>query len=118
MGALANAVIVCGLFVRDSSMWTSNFLGICFACQGIIFLKPGGFWNSSVMLAGLFFYDIFWVFGTEVMVTVAKKFDAPIKLLFKRPDMEKPNLLGLGDIVLPGMLVAVLLRFDWCRGQS
>jgi minor histocompatibility antigen H13 len=29
----------------------------------------------------LFFYDIFWVFGTEVMVTVAKNLDGPIKLL-------------------------------------
>ena len=33
---------------------------------------------------GLFFYDIFWVFFTPVMVTVAKSFDAPIKLLFPR----------------------------------
>ena len=32
------------------------------------------------MLWGLFFYDIFWVFGTDVMVTVAKLADAPIKL--------------------------------------
>jgi uncharacterized protein YybS (DUF2232 family) len=30
--------------------------------------------------AGLFFYDIFWVFFTPVMVSVAKSFDAPIKV--------------------------------------
>jgi minor histocompatibility antigen H13 len=30
--------------------------------------------------AGLFLYDIFWVFFTPVMVTVAKSFDAPIKV--------------------------------------
>lgn len=29
---------------------------------------------------GLFFYDIFWVFFTPVMVTVAKSFNAPIKV--------------------------------------
>lgn len=34
--------------------------------------------------AGLFLYDIFWVFYTPVMVSVAKNFDAPIKLLFPR----------------------------------
>lgn len=28
--------------------------------------------------------DIFWVFATPVMVSVAKNFDAPIKLLFPR----------------------------------
>ncbi|MGS7457275.1 hypothetical protein [Mycobacterium tuberculosis] len=32
------------------------------------------------MQAGLFFYDIFWVFFTPVMVSVAKSFDAPIKV--------------------------------------
>ncbi|XP_021318294.1 uncharacterized protein LOC8086487 isoform X2 [Sorghum bicolor] len=31
---------------------------------------------------GLFVYNIFWVFFTPVMVSVAKYFDAPIKLLF------------------------------------
>lgn len=30
--------------------------------------------------AGLFVYDIFWVFFTPVMVSVAKSFDAPIKV--------------------------------------
>jgi len=33
---------------------------------------------------GLFVYDVFWVFGTDVMVSVATKFDAPIKLIFPR----------------------------------
>lgn len=35
-----------------------------------------------LLLWFLFFYDIFWVYGTDVMVTVAKKLDIPIKLLF------------------------------------
>ena len=35
-------------------------------------------WNLQ---AGLFIYDIFWVFCTPVMVSVAKSFDAPIKVL-------------------------------------
>jgi minor histocompatibility antigen H13 len=35
-----------------------------------------------LLLWALFFYDIFWVYGTDVMVSVAKKLDIPIKLLF------------------------------------
>lgn len=35
---------------------------------------------SFLIQAGLFFYDIFWVFFTPVMVSVAKSFDAPIKV--------------------------------------
>jgi hypothetical protein len=33
-----------------------------------------------VLLGGLFFYDIFFVFGTKIMVTVAVSMDVPIKV--------------------------------------
>lgn len=53
------------------------------------------------------------------MVTVAKSLDGPIKILFPRsltPDPESGkldmSLLGLGDIVIPGFFLALLLRFD------
>jgi hypothetical protein len=70
--------------------------------------------------AGLFFYDIFWVFCTPVMVAVAKNIDAPIKLLFPRlldaaavAGAKRPmSMLGLGDIVIPGIFVALMLRYD------
>jgi len=62
-------------------------------------------------------YDIFWVFFTPVMVSVAKSFDAPIKLLFPTADAARPfSMLGLGDIVIPGIFVALALRFDVSRG--
>ncbi|KAJ1630934.1 Triosephosphate isomerase [Pavlovales sp. CCMP2436] len=67
----------------------------------------------------LFGYDIFWVFGTEVMVTVAKGIDAPIKLLFPKDLLAAKlefSLLGLGDIVIPGIFVAMMLRFDARNG--
>jgi minor histocompatibility antigen H13 len=56
---------------------------------------------------GLFIYDVFWVFGTDVMVTVAKGFDAPIKLLYPKTVITEGvktefSMLGLGDIVIPG----------------
>jgi len=69
--------------------------------------------------AGLFFYDIFWVFFTPVMVSVAKSFDAPIKLLFPTGDALRPySMLGLGDIVIPGIFVALALRFDVSRRRQ
>ena len=58
-------------------------------------------------------------FGTDVMVTVAKSLDGPIKILFPRSVVPDPttgklemSLLGLGDIVIPGFFLALLLRFD------
>ncbi len=73
------------------------------------------FANAYSLQSGLFFYDIFWVFATDVMVTVAKNFDAPVKLLFPRDIFATPlqhSMLGLGDIVIPGIFLALLLRFD------
>jgi minor histocompatibility antigen H13 len=44
------------------------------------------------------------------MVTVATKLDAPIKLTFQGPT--RASMLGLGDIVIPGIFIGLSLRFD------
>ena len=94
----------------------NNALGLAFSLQGIEHLSLGAVQNGVILLTGLFFYEIFWVFFTPVMVSVAKSFDAPIKLLFPRIDagIEAPqfSMLGLGDIVIPGIFVAIILRYD------
>ena len=50
------------------------------------------------------------VFKSSMMVTVATNLDAPIKL--KIPNGDKMSILGLGDIVIPGVLVSWALKFD------
>uniref|UniRef100_A0A336LH20 CSON007940 protein n=1 Tax=Culicoides sonorensis TaxID=179676 RepID=A0A336LH20_CULSO len=97
----------------------NNLLGIAFAVNGVELLHLNNIVTGCILLSGLFIYDIFWVFGTNVMVTVAKSFDAPIKLLFPQDilqnGLEARNfaMLGLGDIVIPGIFIALLLRFDY-----
>jgi len=54
------------------------------------------------------------------MVTVAKSFDAPIKLVFPKSllaEVYSFSMLGLGDIVIPGIFIALLLRYDLYRSQ-
>lgn len=98
---------------------TNNLLGIAFATQGIERLALGQFSVAALLLSGLFFYDIFMVFYTPLMVSVATKLDGPIKLLFPRvqmdPEAQQFSLLGLGDIVVPGIAIALLLRYDALR---
>eukprot|EP00128_Syssomonas_multiformis_P008180 Colp12_sorted_trinity150504_noHs@32737 len=53
----------------------NNILGLAFSVNGIEMLRLGSFQIGCILLSGLFFYDVFWVFGTDVMVTVAKSFD-------------------------------------------
>mmetsp|Transcript_5382 Transcript_5382/g.11874 ORF Transcript_5382/g.11874 Transcript_5382/m.11874 type:complete len:163 (-) Transcript_5382:44-532(-) len=53
------------------------------------------------------------------MVTVATGLDVPIKMLvplvFPHGPTQSFTLIGLGDIVLPGLLVCFALRFDASR---
>ena len=99
--------------------WVANNLfGMAFAINGVELLHLNSVTTGCILLSGLFFYDVFWVFGTDVMVTVAKSFEAPIKLVFPQDFLEKGfygtnmAMLGLGDIVIPGIFIALLLRFD------
>ncbi|CDP10840.1 unnamed protein product [Coffea canephora] len=67
---------------------------------------------------GLFVYDIFWIFFTPKMVSVAKSFDASIKIsfLFPTADSAPPfSMLGLRDTVFPGLLA---LHFDVSQGKQ
>ncbi|KIW71717.1 hypothetical protein PV04_03852 [Phialophora macrospora] len=114
----------------------TNFLGFSFCYGSLQYVTPTTAWTGTLILGALFFYDIYFVFFTPMMVTVATKLDVPIKLLFPRPDgcvlpvgaaegspaMEEylkclakkrtMAMLGLGDIVVPGMVLAFALRFD------
>jgi len=96
----------------------NNLLGLAFAVNGVELLHLSNVVTGCILLGGLFFYDIFWVFGTDVMVTVAKSFEAPIKLVFPQDLLENGlgatnfAMLGLGDIVIPGIFIALLLRYD------
>ncbi|KAI3762326.1 hypothetical protein L1987_52753 [Smallanthus sonchifolius] len=109
----------CVWYVSQKHWLANNILGLAFCIQGIEMLSLGSFTTGAILLAGLFFYDIFWVFFTPVMVSVAKSFDAPIKLLFPTGDAARPfSMLGLGDIVIPGIFVALALRFDVSRGRN
>ena len=80
--ALSVSTLV-GAYYAVTKHWIiSNIYGEAFATSAIQLLTLDSFKTGMMLLAGLFFYDIFWVFGTEVMVTVAKNFDAPIKVHF------------------------------------
>lgn len=60
----------------------NNLLGLAFAINGVELLHLNNVQTGALLLGGLFIYDVFWVFGTNVMVTVAKSFEAPIKCEF------------------------------------
>ncbi len=103
-------ITVSVLYVYTNHWTLNNILGIVFTVSGISMIKITNFRTCFGLLWLLFFYDIFWVFKSDVMVTVAKNFDVPIKLFLVNSG--KKSILGLGDMVLPGILVALALKFD------
>lgn len=113
----------------DKPWWLTNLIASSFAYSALQVMSPTTFSTGTMLMAALFFYDIYFVFFTPLMVTVAKTLDIPAKLLFPRPpgpndDPDKKSLamLGLGDIVLPGIVIGLALRFDlylfYLRKQS
>jgi len=123
-----------GIYFVKKNWIYNNILGMAFSIFGIENLMIGQYKVGLILLSLLFFYDIFWVFYTPVMVSVAKNIEGPVKLMFpklkaaieklkaekgddkeyegKAYDPREYNMIGLGDIVIPGVYVAFMLRFD------
>lgn len=101
------------IYCLTNNWLLNNLFGISFALAGIRLIKLTDIKIGFIMLWGLFFYDIFWVFKTDVMVTVAKSVDGPILLKFPINLAEnKFSMLGLGDMIVPGAFISLMLKFD------
>jgi len=108
-----------GLYIWSKNWIYNNILAFIFCIHALQSMFIGNFKNGFMLLTLLFFYDIFFVFGTDVMLTVAKGIDAPIKLMFPKDYTKEGkaafSILGLGDIVIPGIFVSLCLRYDFLK---
>lgn len=115
-------------------------MGLCVAF--IAFVRLPSLKVSTLLLSGLLLYDVFWVFFSQyifsanVMVRVATRpADNPVGAMARRlhlssgrtaPRLSLPgklvfpsntsaghfSMLGLGDIVMPGLLLCFVMRYD------
>lgn len=105
-------------YFNGSKNWIlNNFLGFSIVVMGISKTKIPSFKIASLFLTLFFFYDIYFVFGTDVMVSVATNIEIPAKLLMPNKVSKQDNqiltsMLGLGDLALPGSFISLCLRFD------
>ena len=95
----------------------SNVIAWSIAMVSLGTIGLGSFQTAAILLAGLFCYDCFFVFGTDVMMTVATKIEAPVKFIFPAVPSESPreypfSVLGLGDVVIPGLFVRFMKQID------
>ncbi|XP_070535538.1 signal peptide peptidase-like 2B isoform X2 [Ptychodera flava] len=132
------AIAFCVLwFVFRHEEWSwilQDLMGIAFSIHLLKTIRLPNFKICFILLAVLFVYDIFFVFitpymtksGESVMVQVATgggdaKEQIPIVLKVPRFSYSpyamcigvQYSLLGFGDILVPGLLVAYACRFDF-----
>ena len=111
--SLAFLLFVCWMYTKHWML--NNIIAVFFVLCFIRIVRVKSLLVSTLLLSSLFVYDIFWVFfstplfGSNVMVTVATKLELPIKILmphFKPMPTSQCMLIGLGDLVVPGLVIA------------
>ncbi|XP_059108086.1 signal peptide peptidase-like 2B isoform X2 [Peromyscus eremicus] len=128
--------IVWGIF-RNEDQWAwvlQDILGIAFCLYMLKTIRLPTFKACTLLLLVLFVYDVFFVFitpfltksGNSIMVEVAtgpsnSSTHEKLPMVLKVPRLntsplslcDRPfSLLGFGDILVPGLLVAYCHRFD------
>ncbi|KAG6749518.1 hypothetical protein POTOM_046570 [Populus tomentosa] len=124
--------VVWAVFRRVSFAWIGqDILGIALIITVLQIVRVPNLKVGTVLLSCAFLYDIFWVFVSKwwfkesVMIVVArgdKSGEDGIPMLLKIPRMFDPwggySIIGFGDIILPGLLVAFSLRYDWLAKKN
>jgi signal peptide peptidase-like protein 2B len=124
--------VLWGVFRHLSFAWIGqDILGISLILTVLQVVRLPNIKVSTVLLSCAFFYDIFWVFISpaifheSVMIVIArgdKCRGEGIPMLLKVPRLFDPwggySIIGFGDILLPGLLVAFCLRYDWAAKKT
>ncbi|XP_021906235.1 signal peptide peptidase-like 4 isoform X2 [Carica papaya] len=124
--------VIWAVFRQISFAWIGqDILGISLIITVLQIVRVPNLKVGTVLLSCAFLYDIFWVFVSKwwfhesVMIVVARgdrSGEDGIPMLLKIPRMFDPwggySIIGFGDIILPGLLVAFSLRYDWLAKKS
>lgn len=124
--------VIWAVYRAVSFAWIGqDILGIALIITVIQIVHIPNLKVGTVLLSCAFMYDIFWVFLSKklfhesVMIVVArgdKSGEDGIPMLLKIPRLFDPwggySIIGFGDIILPGLLVAFSLRYDWLAKRT
>jgi minor histocompatibility antigen H13 len=69
------------IYVTTNFWIANNIFAVCFAIYTIENWLVGNFRHFLLISVGLILYDVYFVFHSDVMMTVAKGVDLPIKIL-------------------------------------
>ncbi|XP_043715725.1 signal peptide peptidase-like 2 [Telopea speciosissima] len=124
--------VVWAVYRRISFAWIGqDVLGVALIITVLQIVHVPNLKVGTVLLSCAFLYDIFWVFVSKmwfhesVMIVVARgdrSGEDGIPMLLKIPRMFDPwggySIIGFGDILIPGLLIAFSLRYDWLAKKN
>lgn len=76
------ALLLALLYLSEKHWLLNNLFALFFTVTAIQHASLRSFTLALPVLWTLFFYDLYWVYQSEVMVTVARGVDLPLKLQF------------------------------------
>ncbi|KAH0785559.1 peptidase A22B family protein [Histomonas meleagridis] len=97
-------------YYKTRSCVANDIIAFCIAFFAILSIRIEKFTAAAPFLWSLLIYDTFFVYSTDVMSSVATNLQGPVKLQFDLPS--GTSILGLGDLVIPGIFISVCSRFD------
>ncbi|KAG0072977.1 hypothetical protein BGZ92_003967 [Podila epicladia] len=114
------SILLSAYYAATKDWIPSNIFAVAIALNGIQLLSLDSFKTGITLIVGFCLYEVAWAkYGAEILASVAKNVDAPVKvvfpwLIFGLPAGQTLQFakFGLGDIVVPGLFAALCLRFD------
>ncbi|EAY12621.1 Clan AD, family A22, presenilin-like aspartic peptidase [Trichomonas vaginalis G3] len=104
-------VVINVIYFTTKNNLANNIIAFSVAFYGVLSIRVEKFTSAAPLLWSLLIYDVFFVYQTDVMTSVAQKLEGPVKLVINLHGHGN-SVLGLGDLVLPGIFISTCSRFD------
>ncbi|GJJ76711.1 minor histocompatibility antigen H13 [Entomortierella parvispora] len=122
---LVVSIMLTAYYVATKNWIASNVLAFSLALASIQALHLDSFRSGMILLGGFVLFDLYWAYGSNLLESISDNFDLPFQVVFPKLFFGLPAgralqfaTLDLGDIVIPGLFVALCLRFDQHRAGT
>ena len=112
LGILVFTAYLIYVYLATRHWFINNYIAMSVCVYAIEKWQQTRMLQVFVIFAGLMLYDVSFVFGTDVMMTVATGFESPMKILFPTKGKQL-SMIGIGDVIVPGLLSSMCLRADF-----
>jgi minor histocompatibility antigen H13 len=110
------SAIIVAFYVFTGTWVSNNLIAYSFVFYILQNFYIGRFSTAIGMLVSCALYDAFWLYGTSVSYEVIKYINIPIFLKFQYfsdAGVKQHLIMGIGDVIIPGLFITMLFRFEF-----